>query len=306
MTSRNVLEGIFRLPGRVDLKLDVLGTTSPARIREQDVQVVTPAWKQVEKARAVAVGPVLEIVSQTVDWGARYKVHGDFWGTISHFTGADFSTYEGNAQVDAVVIRRIFDQHESAENIEGSGRAIYEGIDPWWRLACDWIEVVARQNIRPRHSDGSRAGNGIEMWLRHEGQARDVWNPAPIHATMSPINALTREMWQGILGAASDGRQPPTEYLLLRDSFAANRRGQGRRAVLDAATAAELALTRLLDQELAAGRQDLATYVKDQSKQIGGRIRALTALGIQIPGGGKNNQLVMEHLAAPRNKAMAV
>jgi hypothetical protein len=144
------------------------------------------------------------------------------------------------------------------------------------------------------------------MWLRHEGQARDVWNPAPIHATMSPINALTREMWQGILGAASDGRQPPTEYLLLRDSFAANRRGQGRRAVLDAATAAELALTRLLDQELAAGRQDLATYVKDQSKQIGGRIRALTALGIQIPGGGKNNQLVMEHLAAPRNKAMAV
>ncbi|ETA00858.1 hypothetical protein ThrDRAFT_04637 [Frankia casuarinae] len=297
------LEGIFRLPAPVAVKVAVLASETPVRIGGMDISLVMPSLQLLNNG-PILTAPAMKTVRNDIDWDERYRSVGSAWGNVSHFKSNDPLGANGNALVRAFVVRHTIataDQPESVRRKE-RGQNLYQDIDAWWRLAADWVEVVARQNLDPHYDGASRPGDDLELWFKYGPDGERVRNPAPISLTMSPVNALESDRWKAILKAASDGRQPPTEHLLLRDAIAANRRGQRRRAVLDAATAAEMALTYLLDQELAGLRSDVAGYVIEKSRQIGGRVQALKNLGVQLPGdAGKR---IMSFLAEPRNTAI--
>jgi len=299
----STLEGVFQLPAPVALKVEALGARVPVRINGQEFQLIPPSLQLVD-ARPTLVAPPMETVRPDLDWDERYRSVGSAWGRMAHFKSTDPLGANGAALVRAFVIRQTMAAADKAQSVQQQerGEDLYQHIDAWWRLVADWVEVVARQNLDPHYDGASRPGDDLELWFKHGSDGGTVNNPTPLLITVSPVNDLTSDRWKAVLQAASDGRQPPTEHLLLRDAIAANRRGQRRRAVLDAATAAEMALTYLLDQELAGLRSDVAGYVREKSRQISGRVQALKNLGVQLPGdAGKR---IISCLAEPRNKAI--
>lgn len=90
-------------------------------------------------------------------------------------------------------------------------------------------------------------------------------------------------MFQRIIDHANRGDDPPSERILLRDSRVELREGHHRRAVLDAATAAEIALTSMLDDRLKELPQEVAELIRRPNRQLGPLVRTLQHLEIELP-----------------------
>lgn len=74
--------------------------------------------------------------------------------------------------------------------------------------------------------------------------------------------------------------------------------GRLRRSVLDTATAAEVALTKLRDDVLAGGDPKVSEYVQEKAQQIGRLVEFLSKQGGKLPDG------IQQEIARPRNKAI--
>lgn len=64
------------------------------------------------------------------------------------------------------------------------------------------------------------------------------------------VAGVTSDLLRGCLALALAGEDPPLAWILLRDARSLREADQGRRAVIDAATSAELAVTAMLDDLL--------------------------------------------------------
>jgi hypothetical protein len=93
------------------------------------------------------------------------------------------------------------------------------------------------------------------------------------------------------------GGPPPTEWLLIRDGRLALRIGLTRRAVIEASTATELAITKLRQHRLTATPGDVVHTLLDGHRMLGKRTALLKRRGGTIPTGCQPG------LIDPRNKA---
>jgi hypothetical protein len=105
---------------------------------------------------------------------------------------------------------------------------------------------------------------------------------------------------QACLTATGNQGAPPAEWLFIRDARSLLNGGQTRRAVIDAATAAELAITRLIDNHLAAGNTDeiVKSALMKSYSALGGRAKLLRRLRPKL----LSDQLDRD-LVEPRNRA---
>jgi hypothetical protein len=125
--------------------------------------------------------------------------------------------------------------------------ALTAGIDRWFDIMRTWVEILTMQDLDhvQRRWDAEIEGAGLATFrsdgtrLGHGGRVRVTTNDA----TGATVDALT-----AAFRAAGEGRYPPLPHTLLRDARAAWSRGQHRRALIDASTALELALTDRADE----------------------------------------------------------
>src|ERR1700712_4226801 len=110
----------------------------------------------------------------------------------------------------------------------------------------DWCEILTNQDldiVAPRQ----RVRLGEKGWTCWHDS-----NPIPVLPRFTldfDYGApLSQTRWNRLVMLAGAGTQPEIEHLLLRDARSAQMRGRFRRAVLDAATAIEIALYRLLKE----------------------------------------------------------
>ncbi|WP_155945213.1 hypothetical protein [Mycobacterium marinum] len=109
--------------------------------------------------------------------------------------------------------------------------------------------------------------------------------------------ALTALGLAGCFSAIARGQAPPPERLHLSDARSLHNDGQWRRAVIDAATAAEVAITSWLDQRLKTAEPDVKLALLDTPLTLGRLHRLYTRLGGTLPNDFDN--LVVK----PRNNA---
>lgn len=142
-----------------------------------------------------------------------------------------------------------------------------DSVDAWFDDVRTWAEILTGQDLDPRHRvyDAESVGEGLTFIEPPHQGARGL------RITTPRVRPLRDEEWAAILKFVSEGTEPPLEEVLSRDARAAQRRGANRRAVLDAATAVEVALGRCV-------RGLLATLPEKQQKRISDR----TALGDYI------------------------
>ena len=115
-----------------------------------------------------------------------------------------------------------------------------EYVGSWFDDVRTWVEVITGQDLDPRHRvyDAESVGAGLTfLEPPHDGALG-------LRITTPHVRPLLAREWASVLGFVRDGVEPPLEEVLSRDARAAHRRGAYRRAVIDAATALEIALGR--------------------------------------------------------------
>ncbi|MBB1516015.1 hypothetical protein H5398_08550 [Tessaracoccus sp. MC1679] len=115
-----------------------------------------------------------------------------------------------------------------------------ECINNWFDDVRTWIEIVTGQDLDPHHRvyDAEVIGAGLTFIEPPEDGALGLTVTTP---HVRPLRALELAR---VLGLVREGREPPLEEVLSRDARAAHRRNANRRAIIDAATAVEIALGR--------------------------------------------------------------
>lgn len=115
-----------------------------------------------------------------------------------------------------------------------------EYVGPWFNAVRTWAEVVSGQDLDPNHRvyDAIAVGDGLTFLdTDHDGAHG-------LQITTSSVLPVPARMWEVILQNVSQGKEPPLEEILSRDARASQRRGAGRRAILEAATALEIVVSR--------------------------------------------------------------
>lgn len=228
------------------------------------------------------------------------------WGTTDG-SGSATVVYPESARDTALVIRCRFytavDASNEAEFQAASSEFLGE-LDEWWNRFTDWVGVVAGQDfigLGGYMRQGTTAG-AIRTWTgdadgNRIGQAIESRFPQGRYGI--PPAKLSLEDLQRCV--AITGRQdPPAEWLLIRDSRLLLNAGHIRRAVLDVGTAAEIAMTVLIDRCLEDLNTDDAvkkaiTSRYDNLGLMTGLLRSLRA--DLLPAGVENDLIALRNIA---------
>lgn len=210
------------------------------------------------------------------------------WG-IGDWTPATTKVFPESARNTSMVARCGFYTTVEATNedeFQTAASAFLIELDDWWNRFTDWVGVVAGQDFSGLGGylrRGTKAG-AIRTWTADSdgnriGHAFESRSPEPRYGI--PSAKLGLEHLRRCVDLA--GRQdPPAEWLLIRDARLLLNAGHIRRAVLDAGTAAEVAMTVLVDRCLDDLNTDDAvkTAVANRHDNLGlmtGLLRSLRA-----------------------------
>lgn len=124
----------------------------------------------------------------------------------------------------------------------GPDDRLVEVVASWFDQVRSWVEVITGQDLDPEHR--VYAAEDVAPGLSFISPPHNA--SLALTITTPRIRPVQQEEWRMILAAVRDGREPPLEELLSRDARAAHARGSNRRATVDAATAVEVVLARVV------------------------------------------------------------
>ena len=174
-------------------------------------------------------------------------------------------------------------------------------LEAWWSLVSTWISVFTKQDFVEigKTRSGIRVGpivtwNGDVDGLRVNG-SKETSIP---NVNDEGVEILNHQMLLACTRLAANGTQPPDEWSFIRDARSLVNARQYRRAVIDAGTAAELAMTALIDPTLTG--MNLLQREKLFEKNRG--LWELSNLMVTQNVGTRPDRL-QQDLAEPRNQA---
>ncbi|SUA14290.1 Uncharacterised protein [Mycolicibacterium aichiense] len=194
------------------------------------------------------------------------------------------------------------------EEFEAAADKFVMELEDWWARFTSWVSILTSQDfvqIGGGNSGISAAffykSWNVEAWTT-DADGQRMSEESYGYATENRVQPTPLELQnlQACIAATGDGGAPPTEWMLIRDARSLLNTGQTRRAVIDAATAAELAMTKLIDNYLAtANTTDIVKKALDaRYRALEGRARLLRDLRK-----GLLSHRLDEDLIKPRNYA---
>ena len=215
------------------------------------------------------------------------------WGEVHH-------TKSGKAS--SVVVSRLVLTAVLAGNdmgVENSALSICEDMARWRQDLQTWLEVVTGQHLTTvGHRRTEYIGYESPIWRISEDRKMKPYSfPATIDIAQGFVRGVTPEILDKCLQLAADG-PPPLAWVLLRDARSLADVRQYRRAVIDAATAAELAVTAMLDVRLASTEAKVREALVEAHRMLGRKMDLLKSLGNPLP------PRFEPELVKPRNRAV--
>ena len=212
------------------------------------------------------------------------------WGRYFAYTKND-PVESAVASVHSAILAFSPTQHGRTMSVRQVAEECLEHLPQWCARLTDWIEVLTRDDLNPAHSLSAQIAPKrwtTAAWI-HTSSARPEYtfvNPVLSLFGSDGKNAMGASEWSAAIRAANARRDLPEIWTLLRDARGAQRRGNGRRAVLDAATAAELIIDRQLRARLL--RDNDVAFVDNLLKstwQVSRRMDLMKSLGMWLPAG---------------------
>lgn len=221
---------IFELPVPIWLSTEVLGERIATGFGSLVFDVVMPGADG-----AVGTSPALDGVAVPV------QKH----GSNELFVWAQrFAAFTPGAETESTALCRIVVQTQTSQEAYSDRYDLSRVIDPWFDAVRTWVEALTGQDLDPNHRVYSAVVYGSNLLFIDP--ARESDGPTGMRLTTPHILPVSAENWRTILGFVAAGKEIPLEEQLSRDSRAAFARGQIRRSVIDAASAAEIVLHRVI------------------------------------------------------------
>lgn len=300
-----VIEAVAELGFHLPVDEFCLGTTTPALIGPIKAEVVLPNLTVVSDELFYVSAPEIHSVPVDTRWEERLQDHAP-WGTISSYRKND----DGGPTDITVWLSRILIR--ISVKPEGQEGALTEAnkltgrlnghLQSWLGAMGDWFEVINATYLprSPKPGGNQLISFGNPMTWFFNGTKATLLNHIVGGRLASEIFGPSVDLncWRQILAATGKGLTPPDEHLLLRDSLEAISDDNFRRAILDAATAAEISLAALLDKEIASKSPSEQQAIRKANIGIKRLTRTLRTYGVSIRVDVQNN------LADCRNKAI--
>lgn len=294
-----VLETYFESPHRFGVAFSALGGHYDTTIGGLPVTVSLPKVRWAEPdgdwIRADLVSPEWTNVPEDHPWHKTLRTSWP-WGSPSSYHGKERT---GSAWVSHF---RVSTQcSDDADEAQVVATTLLDSLDDWWPAVCEWIEVLTGQ----AHGIPSKTvvlGDHHPAWTAVQGIERRLFSTSPqvaeiVHLT-GDADAIEPDLFQAALDRAVVG-PPPTEWLLIRDGRVAHHSGSNRRAVIDAGTATELALTKIIEDHLVGTPAIVIEQLLAGHRMLSNRLKLVKKLGA----GSSVPSETHKGLVEPRNVA---
>lgn len=295
--------GVVRLPEELMVTGDALGSSFECRADTAAFALAFP-----EKTVLTDIeggGKLLALDPPSTGWlWAAHAItalqEGNDWGYCSNFDRLP----DGGLRPAAWTIGRLAMRISLESDDDTAGRDLVarfgSAFDEWFSIALDWFELWsgatptrgALRRLEPSRGQVREVGTqlgGITGWGARLGTLY-FWEAG---------RALSMDELASGFEKASAGVRPPAEWeLFLRSQRATDE----RIAIIEAATAVEVALARALDSRLSSVDARARQLITKQSNGLMGLLKLLEAFG-----GVEAESLVgevMRKLAKPRNDAV--
>jgi hypothetical protein len=219
----------------------------PPEIRRRLGEPAIPKWDLIPPAWAY--GPTDEHER------AEEEHISPVWGGVLNDGRAE-KVYPESARDSAVVYRCRFYTTLTAgdgEDFEAAAQVFLSELDDWWTRFTSWVGILTSQDFvgLGGHPGGLTRSYPLLTWTSDpSGQrAGTQWRQYFLPNQGIPMSQLQLSEIEACV-TATGNQDPHPEWLFIRDARSLLRAGQARRAVLDAGTAAELAMTALIDDYL--------------------------------------------------------
>jgi hypothetical protein len=267
-----VIEGFYDWGQGVVVTADCLGNSYRTALAGRQLTVTLPSF---DGGNAFAEPPL------------RYKRPDSYvnvdppnpWGELRALNNAeDGSVIPVLACIKRVRIHLPVAPAEAAN--PSLGPQLDNVLSPWWDALSFWIEVTTGQDLANLGHRRPKQPQTLHLW---GGNADGTMRPLSMmfHATgFPPSHPLPSHGLQACLSAVARGQAAPPEQLHLSDARSLHNNGQWRRAVIDAATAAEVGITSWIDSNADAKvKADLAK----KPRTLGALWRLYEKLGGAVP-----------------------
>lgn len=266
------LEGHFVVGGQgLYVTTGCLGRTFTSRTASHDLEIGLP---QVDKRPDPLSPEVRQRLGEPAvpDWDLIPPVwaHGPWddlermeeenitpvWGGVLDDGRAE-TVYPESARDSAVVYRCRFYTRLTASNgdeFEAATKIFLSELEDWWTRFTSWVGLLTSQDFvgLGGHPGGMTQSYPILMWAGDANghRANMQWRQDFAPNQGIPISTLQLSELEACVTATGNHAVPPEDWRFIRDARSLLQAGQARRAVLDAGTAAELAMTALIDSYL--------------------------------------------------------
>jgi hypothetical protein len=295
---------LIDLPNGTAATADVLGTRWSVERTPAPCTLVMPRPPSDFDGPWDLLPPAIPDADSPLEWFVSEGHWEAFWG--SALAGQNVEREFTEARVRrAVAVTTVeagtYDERGSLA--ETTARA----IGAWLADVIDWLDVLAGLDHPDEVGWFTTPGRWtyVHEWpLPEDADVASHQHRRTVHRDVRHLRVMLAGVddWTFAVERANASDAPPVEHVLLRDAHAAWRRGDGRRAVIDAASAAEIALADSIRNHLTqASRDDDIKQALKNCSGVVGLFDLAAALGLALPLG---RGAVVGNLAGARNRAV--
>ncbi len=269
------LYGIVEFSTPLLCSADALGQTVDVSIESHAGKLTLPSlpdWEEQEEDRFAPLRKPLLGPAPAQTWKrGEGLIH---WGQPKSYPARD-------ASVKLSLIE--FPLHSN--DLESGAKEIYEGFGKWVALFEKYIMLLTTQNTRAVVTGNDGPGR-IELLINENDELRHISRKISQSFTIEISRndeTLHLEQLSEAARLSSHGFLPRFEYRLLLEAYAARKREDYRKAIIEAATALEICLTARIMKEFETQRVSFGEKLLDKFRMLGGRFELVRILGISLP-----------------------
>jgi hypothetical protein len=189
----------------------------------------------------------------------------------------------------------------STSQVSNAGPRIFRSFNRWRSLFVDYLELLTKQRRVPRVQVHYQSSDLQLFCWSEEGKAEHFHDADPIKISAmlsSGDDALTTNQLDRICKLSSSSKDLEIEYRIQLEAYRALGVGDFRKAIIEAAVAAEIALTKAIQIRLAEDKVSYADKLLSKFRMLGARIELAKIIGIHLP------EDLFNKLVEPRNQVI--
>jgi len=280
---------VYRMPASLALSEGCFSKNFTVNIGGLTGKATTPSlvWKEKDDEPHIVAPLIDEQLKKYVEHyvtNSKDKIEKwNYWGSVNSWNPKTHVAL--NAHVRALLIHFKIDPSKITYSNYLYGRGhptgktidtLFAEVDEWFERIRVWVEAASDQDINPRAPLRSleMRGSGLHVFTMEKETVSLPANSSSIVLVKRDAEKVKLPIFRKIINLANAGTLPSDAHMLLCESRAAKRRGQYRRAVIDAGSATEITLADFNNRVTRVGVQPgklptLGWYVNQRAIKIG-------------------------------------